>query len=40
VKEGFAFNDGLFTGYDESKKNYVDRSSWTMSSTNKACQGR
>ena len=28
VKEGFAFNDGLFTGYDEARKNYVDRSSW------------
>ena len=28
VKEGFKFEDGLFTGYDESKKNYVDRSTW------------
>jgi formate dehydrogenase major subunit len=28
VREGFAFNDGLFTGYDESKRNYVDRASW------------
>jgi len=27
VKEGFAYNDGLFTGYDESKRDY-DRSSW------------
>jgi len=28
VKEGFDFKDGLFAGYDESKKNYVDRSTW------------
>jgi formate dehydrogenase-N alpha subunit len=28
VKEGYDFRDGLFTGYDESKKNYVDRSTW------------
>jgi formate dehydrogenase major subunit len=27
VKEGFAYNDGLFTGYDENKRDY-DRSSW------------
>jgi formate dehydrogenase major subunit len=27
VKEGFAYQDGLFTGYDESKRDY-DRSSW------------
>jgi formate dehydrogenase major subunit len=27
VKEGFAFNEGLFTGYDETKRSY-DRSSW------------
>jgi formate dehydrogenase major subunit len=27
VKEGFAYNDGLFTGYDESKRDY-DRSTW------------
>ncbi|MBV6486201.1 MAG: Formate dehydrogenase-O major subunit [Pseudorhodoplanes sp.] len=27
VKEGFGFNEGLFTGYDESKRTY-DRSSW------------
>ena len=28
VKEGYGFQDGLFTGYDEARKNYVDRSSW------------
>ncbi len=28
VKEGYDFRDGLFTGYDESKKTYVDRSTW------------
>ena len=28
VKEGYGFQDGLFTGYDESKRDY-DRSSWT-----------
>src|SRR6267143_3876091 len=28
VKEGYDFVDGLFTGYDEARKNYVDRSSW------------
>ena len=28
VKEGYKFQDGLFAGYDEAKKNYVDRSSW------------
>ncbi|SJZ92972.1 formate dehydrogenase (quinone-dependent) catalytic subunit [Enhydrobacter aerosaccus] len=28
VKEGFKFEDGLFAGYDEAKKNYVDRSTW------------
>mgnify|MGYP005806063849 CR=1 FL=1 len=27
VKEGFAYHDGLFTGYDEAKRDY-DRSSW------------
>jgi formate dehydrogenase major subunit len=27
VKEGFAYHDGLFTGYDETKRDY-DRSSW------------
>ncbi len=27
VKEGFAYNDGLFTGYDEGKRDY-DRSTW------------
>ena len=27
VKEGFGFRDGLFTGYDEAKRDY-DRSSW------------
>jgi formate dehydrogenase major subunit len=27
VKEGYGFQDGLFTGYDESKRDY-DRSSW------------
>src|SRR3984893_12910654 len=28
VKEGYGFQDGLFAGYDEARKNYVDRSSW------------
>src|SRR5882757_8347894 len=27
IKEGFDYNDGLFTGYDEIKRDY-DRSSW------------
>ncbi len=27
VKEGYAFDEGLFSGYDESKRSY-DRSSW------------
>jgi formate dehydrogenase major subunit len=27
VREGFAYQDGLFTGYDESKRDY-DRSTW------------
>ena len=27
VKEGFGFEDGLFTGYDEAKRSY-DKSSW------------
>jgi len=27
VKEGFAYNDGLFTGYDEQKRDY-NRSTW------------
>ena len=27
VKEGYAFNEGLFSGYDEGKRTY-DRSSW------------
>ncbi len=27
VREGFAYKDGLFTGYDENKRDY-DRSSW------------
>jgi formate dehydrogenase major subunit len=27
VKDGYAFNEGLFSGYDESKRTY-DRSSW------------
>ena len=27
VKEGFGFQDGLFTGYDEAKRDY-DRSTW------------
>ena len=27
MKEGFGFQDGLFTGYDEAKRDY-DRSSW------------
>src|SRR5512138_2696734 len=28
VKEGYAFEDGLFSGWDEAKRSY-DRSSWT-----------
>ena len=28
VKEGYGFKDGLFTGYDEAKRDY-DRSGWT-----------
>ena len=28
VKEGYGFQDGLFVGYDEARKNYVDRSTW------------
>ncbi len=28
VKEGFAFDDGLFTGFDANRRAYVDRSSW------------
>ena len=28
VKEGFAFNDGLFTGFDANRKAYADRSTW------------
>ena len=28
VKEGFKFQDGLFSGYDESKRAYTDRSAW------------
>lgn len=28
VKEGFKFEDGLFSGYDAQRKSYVDRSSW------------
>ena len=27
VKEGYGFDDGLFTGYDEAKRDY-DRSTW------------
>ena len=27
VKEGFEFEDGLFSGYDEAKREY-DRSTW------------
>ena len=27
VKDGFTYNDGLFTGYDENKRDY-DRSTW------------
>ena len=29
VKEGYGYDDGLFTGYDESKRDY-DRSSWEL----------
>src|SRR6201985_1933781 len=28
VKEGYGFEDGLFSGYDEEKKTYADKSSW------------
>src|SRR5258708_33521482 len=28
VKDGYNFQDGLFTGYDEARKTYTDRSSW------------
>ena len=28
VKEGFAFNDGLFTGFNAERKAYADRSTW------------
>jgi formate dehydrogenase major subunit len=28
VKDGFAYKDGLFTGYDEEKRDYTDKSSW------------
>lgn len=28
VKEGYKFEDGLFTGYDASKRDYVDKSNW------------
>ena len=27
MKEGFGYQDGLFTGYDEAKRDY-DRSTW------------
>jgi len=29
IKEGYGYADGLFTGYDESKRDY-DRSSWEL----------
>src|SRR5258708_13544470 len=28
VKEGFGFQDGLFSGFDAARKAYVDRSTW------------
>ena len=28
VKDGFAYKDGLFTGYDEAKRDYTDKSTW------------
>ena len=28
VKEGFAFEDGLFNGYDSAKRSYPDKSAW------------
>jgi len=28
VKDEFAFSDGLFTGYDEAKRDYTDKASW------------
>jgi len=28
VKEGFGYQYGLFTGYDEAKRDYVDKANW------------
>ena len=28
VKDGYKFEDGLFTGYDQARRAYVDRSAW------------
>src|SRR5262245_37249303 len=28
VKDGFTYKDGLFTGYDEAKRDYADKSTW------------
>ena len=28
VKDGFTYSDGLFTGYDEAKRDYTDKSTW------------
>ena len=28
VKEGYGFEDGLFSGYDAAKRSYVDKSGW------------
>ena len=28
VKDGFTYKDGLFTGYDEAKRDYTDKSTW------------
>ena len=28
VREGYSFADGLFSGYDEARKGYTDRSAW------------
>jgi len=28
VKEGFSYQDGLFNGYDEAKRDYTDKANW------------
>ena len=32
VKDGFTYSDGLFTGYDEAKRDYTDKSTGTIRS--------